>query len=418
MKKNIFAASFIFISLWNAPALADHWPQLEYTGAERPAECAQALQFAEAAFRSNAFRLYYPIRTPQNLVFGPDARKNEAKATVPETGEAADEASGNTGCLDFADSAEGSALSIPADFGSDLVLAATATDISGGDGALTDPERFDESLLIYEDKYYGSRYLHWLKIASNGHHLALVARPFNWRGDTYSLFAPAENILPEEFWRDLNEDSPNENKRESGLVIEDAFRPPLIFRAKDSGRYWIIDPDVSIVGKWLVSIVEPTGVEQRCTVRFYKGEQETLALLPPEVRRLENLLDATMGSGADEGTLQPTALLHHLVQIDWINAMLRPWALGGYMPYNTREKVVEGLKAWAKQGASYRRLHQDILRQYPLAERALARYYQKRFRLSPAAAKKRAVWGLDIVFRQHYVFPGNACRHANPNPWR
>jgi hypothetical protein len=56
--------------------------------------------------------------------------------------------------------------------------------------------------------------------------------------------------------------------------------------------------------------------------------------------------------------------------------------------------------------------------QLPQAEKALARFYHARFKLSAAQAKRQASYLSDLAYRSHYIFPGTATdkRHA-ANPW-
>jgi hypothetical protein len=221
-----------------------------------------------------------------------------------------------------------------------------------------------------------------------------------------------------------------------GAIINNASRPPLVFRQKDSGQYWMIvaGPNYyDMLDTWRVSTIGPAGAEDRCTIHFRPDVNFVVGslspavlaagLLPPAVRRLERLLDESMGQD-DGGTLKPISRLRWSAGQAWINVAMRPWALGERRgPYNTRAEVDENLEAWSRKGASYRRLHREILRQYPLAEQALGRFYQQSFHLTPDAAKEQAAWALDIAFRWHYTFHSDD-RHSyfrdtnSPNPWR
>jgi hypothetical protein len=100
----------------------------------------------------------------------------------------------------------------------------------------------------------------------------------------------------------------------------------------------------------------------------------------------------------------------------------RPWALSDSDTYNSTEEVRSGLVEWSKNGPSYRRVHKEILRTYPLAERALADYYMRQFHLPKNKANSLAKWVLDIAFRANYSFSngGDYFRYnnVNTNPWR
>jgi hypothetical protein len=96
---------------------------------------------------------------------------------------------------------------------------------------------------------------------------------------------------------------------------------------------------------------------------------------------------------------------------------MRPWA--NIAPYNSRAVVDAGLAAWAESSPWNRTLLRAIRRQYPRAERSLAQYYRTRFHATPGAARRQAAYLLDLVYRQHYVFPHGATPTfvADPNPW-
>jgi hypothetical protein len=159
----------------------------------------------------------------------------------------------------------------------------------------------------------------------------------------------------------------------------------------------------------------------RCTVRFRPKVKKAALLLPLPVRRLALLLDQTMGRGENEGSLQPTARLRLNVEDTWANAALRPWVLGE--PYNNTEAVNAGLKDWSSKGASYLKVYRNIQRQYPLAQRSLAEFYEKNFHRSAAEAESLSSYVLDIAFRSHYAFHSDdsisesSRAKSQSNPW-
>ncbi len=132
------------------------------------------------------------------------------------------------------------------------------------------------------------------------------------------------------------------NPKFVAIVSDSYLRPPLIFREKSSGRYWIIDvgEQDEFLGDWRVHVIEPEGIKLRCIVQFRPKAESAVSLLPQPVRELERLLDQTMGED-EEGSLHPIARLRNNVVHTWANAAQRPWALG--VPYNTREEVDAGL---------------------------------------------------------------------------
>jgi uncharacterized protein YecT (DUF1311 family) len=347
-------------------SFAGAWPAL--TGG-KDTVCAEALQIAKATFKSSAFYL-----------FGP-----------PE---------------------------VPPDLHSVLVLKPKVVDISGGDALKADPAAFDK-LPIGGQGETGNVY--WQKTVTYGHRLAVLETPFGWHGDTYSLFALGELIQAGEFLAEVRRDR---ETQKLPSIISGSWRPPLILQEKDSGRAWIIEVGdrTQFLMDWHIHVVEPTGITPRCSVQFRPPVQTATSLLPLPVRELARLLDQTMGPGADQGTLQPTASLREAVSHTWANVVLRPWALGG--PYNTRDEVDAGLRNWSQEGATYRKVYQSIQQQYPLAGQALAEFYQKAFHRTVADAMAQSSYGLDIALRSHYAFhssdPNSYFRNSNsrPNPWR
>lgn len=345
-------------------ALATTWPKLN---AGTPAQCSEALQIARIAFNSDAFLLYAPPEIPEN-------------------------------------------------FPSALVLQPEALDISNGN-ALVAAETVFDKLPIGGGG--APRNIFWQKSAVYGRRLVVVEEPMGWQGDMYSLSALDEKTRLDEFLSELRRDW--RIPRFSPIMFN-AWRPPLIFREKKSDQVWAIDvgPPYWILADWNVYAMEPSGVKRRCSVQFRPNVKKAILLLPKPVRELAQLLDRTMGQGRDEGTLRPTERLRLNVQHTWGNAALRPWVPGSGR-YNTRDEIDAGLENWSKTGEAYREVYLAIKRQYPVAERSLARYYQHGFGQSAPDAAKLAAHVLDNAYRSHYVFPrqkGPADASVLPqNPW-
>jgi hypothetical protein len=368
MKRLISIAFIATISL-SAPtiALADDWPKL--SGDTRPEQCAAALRIAKATFQSDSFQVYFsPV--------------------------------------------------IPRDIGSVLVLGPKQHDISGGDALEADNATFDK---LPDGRDSSPRSFYWGTSANYGYRLVVAETPYGWRDAAYSVFIADKNMTSREFIAKVTD---NDSNIKPIPAIQDSLRPPLIFRDKNSGRPWIIDvgQEYEILGDWRVYGVEPEGAKLQCTVQFRPNIQKAADLLPQAVRDLASTLDTTIGPGRNEGTLQPTVSLRLRVNLTWANTALRPWAL--FEPYNTRKEVDAGLKDWSHNGPKYVKIYKEIQRQYPLAEQALAAYYENNFQRSASDAKIFAAYALDIAIRSHYVFHSDDPDHnerydqVQKSPWR
>lgn len=364
--KGISIVLYIFLALSSNPleVLAGDWPRLN--GGTHD-QCAEAFQIARTAFKSDEFYLFEP----------------------PE---------------------------IPADFGSVLVLKPEAVAISGGT-LQADPTIFDK-LPIGDER--GPWSIYWQKTATYGYRLVVKGRSVGWLGHTsYSLFAVGETIQADEFLAEIKKEKRNPKFVAIGPA---SWRPPLIFREKSCGRYWIIEVHDEFLGDWRVHVVEPEGIKLHCVVQFKPNVENAVSLLPQPVRELERFLDQSMGEDEDGGTYHPIAMLRNHVVHTWANAALRPWALRA--PYNTRPEVDLGLSSWSEEVEAYGEIYRNIVRQYPLAEESLAEYYQQHFGRSAADAKSLASYVLDVAFRSHYAFhsddPNSYFRDSNsrPNPWQ
>lgn len=300
---------------------------------------------------------------------------------------------------------------LPSDLNSQLVLGTKENDISGGNA-------LEANNAVFDKLPFDQRSVYWLKTAAHSQRLAIEETSRGWRGDTYSMFSFSETIHPDELLVQLQKRS--DERAPTLKPVMDGWRPPLIFQSNGSGQIWFIDvgEPYFFLAPWQVHLVEPAGVALKCTVQFHPNAKTAVDLLPRPVQELERLLDLTIGPGNDEGTLQSTARLRLDVEHTWANAALRPWALDS--PYNSRAEVDDGLKAWASNGANHAAIHRAIQRQYSIAERSLARYYQSTFRRSAKEARTLSTYVLDNAFRSHYVFHSES-RGENtgaPNPWQ
>jgi hypothetical protein len=312
-------------------------------------------------------------------------------------------------------------MKLPGDLKNQLLLGTYARDTSTQDAVEVDEQLFDEFPIGGEGP---PRNIYWQKVPAFGYRIVVQVHGHLWRDDVYSLFALDEKTQADEFLSAIRVTQRRQNDRkltEFTALIEQRERTPLIFREVKSKRIWIADlGDASqVLTNWRIYEVRPKGIAAICTVQFRLPVKRSIDLLPKSVRRLELLLDQTMGPGNDEGSLQFTARNRKHVQNVWANAALRPWALK--QPYNSRQEVDAGLRHWAGNGPVYRGLYQDIQRQYPKAERALARFYRIKFNKSAVEAKVMATYVIDVAIRSHYSFHSerpDPYEQTEPNPWR
>jgi hypothetical protein len=350
-----------------ATAHAAGWPRLE--GPRSPA-CRDAFALAEATFHASHPRLYAPLG------------------------------------------------GLPPSVRSTLALQPEALDLSGGNALIADTTVFDK--LPVPRGAEPPRSVYWQKAAVQGLRLAVAERAMGPRGDTYSVFVLPESVLAPAFVSAWS--SAPATPQPQAPLIADGWLPPLVLREPEGG-VWLVDMGQPFVhlADWQVHAVGSGGVRRLCTVRFRLAGDDALQLLPPAVRELGRLLQATIGSGTGEGTLQPSARIRNDVAHAWANAAMRPWAIGSAS--NTRAEVDAGLSRWAARDAASRARHQAVLKQLPLARRALAEHYLRQFPRTPAAAATLADFALDVALRTHYVFasddPDKDQRDANlrPNPW-
>jgi hypothetical protein len=175
-----------------------------------------------------------------------------------------------------------------------------------------------------------------------------------------------------------------------------------------------------VLGSWRVLTPEH-GRAALCEVEFHPAFKASPSLLPAEVRRLAALFDDALGPGRDEGTLHPTAALRLGTSIEWANAAVRPWALSDNA-YNSRADVEAGLDKWAEGVPKRAAVRAAIKAHWPMAEKALQRFYSDTYGVRPEVALQMARFALDTIYRGNFTFSRSST--ANPddlprpaNPW-
>lgn len=306
------------------------------------------------------------------------------------------------------------ALVIPSAVKSRLVLGAR-----GQDPSHTDPLEVDDKVFDTQpDPSRDIRNIYVQRVGQGGYRLAVQEVDMGWRGDIYNVFALPDNMSLAEATASMN--GP---EQKIDMLARYQWLLPLVFQRDNSPRLWflLLGQPLEVFAAWEAYDVADEAMRPLCRIEFLpKSDQIPSALLPPAVREFERLVDQTMGSGANEGTMQATAHLRGEVRYTWANVALRPWALR--RPYNLRETVDAGLAAWAKADPGNRRTLQAIHRQYPLAEAALAGYYRQHFGRTLVDARKSAAYAIDLAFRMHFVFHEEGRWDDDhptgpPNPW-
>jgi hypothetical protein len=280
-----------------------------------------------------------------------------------------------------------------------IILRQRVADISGGDGIEADASEF---LTLHQP--LGKDYkltIFWSRKAYAGKRLAVVDRPFNWRGDWYTTYLLDPGDTPERFGTRLTELKP--------LLGDNRWSPPTVLSSGTGEAYWIIDrgEPYQVMPDWRVFVPTASGAHSPCRISFGADGRAGLANLPAPVRKLAAELDEALGPGTGEGTLQPTAAIRVMVAQAWANAAARPWALTA-QPYNSRLEVQRGLAEWARGSRARTVLLGRISHDYPAAEQALATYYATSATRTHAAAKRTAARVLDYMFRTYFVFPKGA----------
>jgi len=332
-------------------------------GAKSP-ECLDTLAVAKVAFYSKAFRLSDAV-------------------VLPKGGRVAVAAQSETG------------------------------DISGGLGIVADPAIFKilpPTSSPPSAPGFNRAPVYWQIAVTGRVRWVMVDEPFNWKGDWYKLYA-VDPSLAETAFKPLDRDDPR-------IVLDNKWIPPLMLRNLKSGVVWAVDSGSGAIGVWDVYAAGKDGVKESCRIVTQPKVRTAFDLLPPAVRALARDLDATLGDGMDEGTLQPTARMRYEVAQAWTNLAVRPWALvaDGVWPYNTRRDADAGLKRWSYGAASFRALYKRIQGEYPAAVDELAALYVARFGKTPDAARALAIHNIDIAYRDHFIFPQSFIHPAKTKP--
>jgi uncharacterized protein len=291
---------------------------------------------------------------------------------------------------------------IQEDFSSELVLYAAGDNISSEDEIIADPNTFRK--IQYKRFNDNQGNIYWQINENNGHRLVITEHPMGWRGDMYSVFDIPANIKSEDF---ILEFQKSETFKNGVKIVSDSWKVPLIFKNKDFSLWMVVIPQpFAIYENWQVYLSTPLGMKPQCDVVLKPNVKSNIELLPKDVQKFALLLDKTMGSGKDEGTLQPTAQLRTEVEFLSGNIALRPWIVFKE-PYNSHQEVEDGLINWSKDSISNQRLYESIRNQFSIAEKSLAQYYQQQFNLSSIKAETLSKSVIDIFIRSHYSFSKN-----------
>jgi hypothetical protein len=157
---------------------------------------------------------------------------------------------------------------------------------------------------------------------------------------------------------------------------------------------------LDIFKPWEIYAESETGMEKVCEITFLPKDH----IIPTPVKEMKRLLFSTLGSGKNEGTLQPTARIRLDAENMWQSILYRPWVTER-LAYNSREEVDNGLKEWSKKSPDFLAIYRKIEAQYPRALQALKLYYITNFNKSDAGAQLMAEQNLDKAYTAHFVFP-------------
>jgi hypothetical protein len=347
-------------------AEAKSWPRV--TGDTSNPYCVDAGRLAKATFQSTNAMLFWPVDPPHDL---------ESRVTLSRSG----------------------------------------NDISGGGGLTNQTEDFTQTSA--SDSQGNRLTIFWQQEPQRGLRLVAVDQGFNWEGDWYYLYA----LRPESTSDDLVKDFQTEDaaKQTFKQILRGSWNPPLVLTHDKTATTWFIlmGEPFDILGAWQVYVLKDGAVQMPCTISFAPKMKSAVSLLPEAVRRLAVLLDSTLGSGDNEGTLHPTARIRLAVAEAWENATLRPWALVT-KPYNDRSQVDAGLAQWAGVSVARGLIYHKIKQHMPLAEQALTQYYQTRFTLPLKIARQMGAYVTDLIYRYYYSFPGGDPNYSGEpanSPW-
>lgn len=286
--------------------------------------------------------------------------------------------------------------SLPEDFGSVLLLKPEDFDPYGDNKHLADQEVFEK---VYKESadLAPDTGIYWQRRAVKGLRFVISEQRAGWRGALYALFEVKDNVTQKQFLDAYHDQVPTLSNRHWG--------PPIMLQEKNTGEIWAIDTGASynFLDNWDIYWVAESGEAKRCTIQFHKAAEDGVKLLPKAVQKLAQLIDGTLGHDNDGGSMHPIMSLRNDVQHMWANVALRPWALSDE-PYNTRAKVDLELRKWSRITPSFCKLYNNIQRQYPKAQQALAQHYQVKWNKSHKDAEVMAKRALDIAFRSYFIF--------------
>jgi hypothetical protein len=284
-----------------------------------------------------------------------------------------------------------------------IVVQRAAGDISGGDAVVADRGVFKT---LSQADHDDVRKIYWQVSPQAGIRWVVTDRPAGWRGDIYDLYALDPSDVEAGF---VVAEGADPHK-----ILGERWLPALMLRGARTGAIWAVDTSgFDIPDIWSIYTAGKDGVKSRCQIVFGPKVKTVFNLLPARVHTLAVDLDGTLGTGRDEGTLQPTSRIRDEVDQAWADIALRPWAVS-VKPYHSRRNADAGLRHWSQGAPSFRALYLRIQADYPAAVDALADLYVQRFAKTPQAAHALAEHNLDIVYRMHFVFPQSYIHPAPP----
>ena len=331
-----------------SPAFAQDWPRFR-SPVEEPV-CTEALHIAQSAFRSNIPRLY-------------------SANTIPD----------------------------------DLALDRAVWSPSPGAVLSFNPSLFDEITAVDRRGIF-----YWQRQAYRGLRLVLVRESFNWATDRYALFAIPETATLADLQADFSVKRDSEKAFQPVIAYD--FNPPVLVSDRETGAIWAIDvgPPYAVLGDWRVFTIGDAGASERCATQFrpdvdpHKREGEAWKLLPADVRELASLIDGTLGTGKNDGSLNQTARNRLAAAHAWANAALRPWVYAGADTSDRRQSTRVFLENWAHKAKSFAAHYSRIVGQYPRADAALANHYRRNFGMSDAEAIATARAAIDLSVASNY----------------
>jgi hypothetical protein len=285
--------------------------------------------------------------------------------------------------------------------GSAIVLRVGDMGADGPDGIIADPSVF---IIRPPSRRVGR--LHWAARANQGQRLVVEDSPHSWRGYNYAVYAIPETMTPDAFVAS-----------QPDALSSHEWQPPVVVRDATTGALSAIIRDTYFLSPWRVFTQSERGYAEACSVQFRAEAERGDELLPGPVRLLAHRVDATLGDGRNEGTLNSTGRIRFQLSHTWANVARRPWALNARF-ITPRPLVDAGLRRWSRQAPSFRAAYDILLEQYPIAQAALETHYQETLDLSPEQAQVMAAYALDFALRTAYHFPGSSdARVSATSPW-